>query len=93
MNGVSYPGQTPDGRIASAQKDEEIRVLRQQNAALLSLAQSAKEATENAKKAAEASDKAAKQSKKISVIATIAAVFSALGSILSGVFAALGFFA
>lgn len=92
MNFIALPGQTPDGKIAAAQKDEEIRVLRQQNAVLMSLAQSAKIATENAQKAAESSDKAAKQSKKIAIISVIAAGFSALGSILSGVFAVLGFF-
>lgn len=64
-----------------------------QISALREIAEASKQATENAKMAAEASDKAAKQSKKIAVIATIATVFSALGSIISGVFAALEFFA
>lgn len=66
--------------------------MNEQISALREIAEAAKEATENAKKAAEEATISAKQSKKISVIATIAAGFSALGSILSGVFAALGFF-
>lgn len=83
MKGVSYPGQTPDGRIASAQKDEEIRVLRQQNAALMSLAQSAKEATENAKNAAVEAGKTAKRALIAAWVSGVAASISAIASTIA----------
>ena len=77
----------------SARMEAFRHYMNEQIDALREIAEASKKATENAKMAAEASDKAAKQSKKIAVIATIATVFSALGSIISEVFAALEFFA
>lgn len=82
MNFIALPGQTPDGKIAAAQKDEEIRVLRQQNAVLMSLAQSAKIATENAQKAAESSDKAAKRALIAAWVSGAATIVSAVASVL-----------